>query len=414
MRRKTTRVWGACWNQGVGTFMSGDPFSFNSFAPPGRTTDIATLGDKTKLLEDSKRLHAQLSETYIQHYLRSLGIMEKVMIHSMDRESFMQSQSIQKLGAGAEGAVYFLRGHVVKVADTEGTQALLREIAHLIHLNPLTQDRVMGDRTREDWPALLWIYILTDGGMSIGMRTFDPENSGRRGADLRRRLAVGPLMTKKHSFAVIRSIARSLEYAHNKGVIHHDLKPENIWIPADRKKPAVIFDLGQAIWKQSRFGNRWWEHKFNQANLYNGTYMYMPYRRRLAQMGAMDIALNHEPSVKRLHALRNYTPSFHADVFAFARILMDFVQSDKVSWDTKDRKGIRRLYRNLMGLEQKKKQPVPKDSTGVVITKKLQSLFRKRFENESAKEISPSPEFVSMTTVVPAIERTLKALEQEG
>src|SRR5260221_39445 len=79
-------------------------------------------------VEDPSRLTAQ----DIQHHLHALGITEKVLIHEQQYEEFLHEKGIVELGSGAEGAVYFLRGHVVKVVNKENTPSALREIAHML------------------------------------------------------------------------------------------------------------------------------------------------------------------------------------------------------------------------------------------------------------------------------------------
>src|SRR5436190_23187600 len=101
----------------------------------------------------------QLTPALIQSYLRSRGIQEEILIHSQDYQDFLREKGVTELGRGGEGTVYFLRGHVVKLAGTDFAPALLREIVHMLHLNPMAGDSTnaaMGDRQRIDLPGLLW------------------------------------------------------------------------------------------------------------------------------------------------------------------------------------------------------------------------------------------------------------------
>src|SRR5437763_1050700 len=78
---------------------------------------------------------AQLTPGLIQSYLRARGISENVLVHQQDYKDFLREKGVRELGRGGEGAVYFLRGHVVKLVGRDFTPALLREITHMLHLN---------------------------------------------------------------------------------------------------------------------------------------------------------------------------------------------------------------------------------------------------------------------------------------
>jgi len=62
------------------------------------------------------------------------------------------------------------------------------------------------------------------------------------GKSLRSRIARGPLSVRE-TVAIMRDVARALEYAHRHGVIHRDIKPDNVLLSADS---AVVTDFGVA------------------------------------------------------------------------------------------------------------------------------------------------------------------------
>src|SRR5947208_16789409 len=104
----------------------------------------------------------QLTPGLIQSYMRARGVHENILVHTQNYHDFLKEKGVTELGRGGEGAVYFLRGHVVKIVGVDFTPSLLREIVHMLHLNPSSGESAIGDRGRQDLPALLWVYTLSN------------------------------------------------------------------------------------------------------------------------------------------------------------------------------------------------------------------------------------------------------------
>lgn len=64
------------------------------------------------------------------------------------------------------------------------------------------------------------------------------------GKSLRGRLKESGKLPVKEAVAIVEQIAQSLAYAHSKGVVHRDVKPENILIDEDGKAMLTDFGLG--------------------------------------------------------------------------------------------------------------------------------------------------------------------------
>ncbi|HYF52412.1 MAG TPA: serine/threonine-protein kinase, partial [Planctomycetota bacterium] len=341
-------------------------------------------------------------------HLRHMAITEEVFIHEQDVRQFLEEKGITELGRGGEGAVYFLRGHVVKVVNSDCAPAALREICHMLHLNRNLRGGTMGERARQDWPALLWVYVLSDGSLSIGMKPFDINESHPPGCTLYERLTFGPMMERIHLLSSIRAIANSLLYCERQGIIHHDLKPANIYIPGNPHQAPVVFDLGQALWRQSAWGRMWLRHEHNLHYWYNGTYRYMHRSRRLAHLGAVNAALRQAATDKQKHALASYVPTFYDDVFAFARILRDTVSSKKTYLHPKDKLALRDFYHKIMGLQRRRGVASGREESGLF--KRLTSMFQHPPQVQPATTILPEQRWGSMEHVLPELDKTLATI----
>lgn len=358
----------------------------------------------------------QLTPDFIRHYLRQLGITENVLIHAQDLNQFLEEKGLTELGRGGEGTVYFTRGHVVKVINPACAHGSLREIAHMLHLNRIADAKgTMGDRVRLDWPTLLWVYVLSDGSLSIGMRPFDTHETETPGTTLFERLFFGPMMGRRHVFSILRGIGQSLVYAHKCGIVHHDLKPSNIYIPADDRQAPVVFDLGQALWQQTTWGRGWLRTPHNSYYWYNGTYRYMHHQRRLAHLAALAKSQHQQPTAVQAEAFAAYQPSYYDDVIAFARILRDVVKSNQAQLTPKDREAITQLYQRLMGLKskrtakEKEKSSVVAQDSGLI---RRISLAFMRNPQPHPPHADSGPRWHTMEPVQPELESVLDGLSK--
>ena len=145
---------------------------------------------------------------------------------------------VEKLGAGGMGEVYSAedtnlhRQVAIKVLpdefahDAERLARFQREAQVLASLNH---------------PNIATLHGLeeSDGKRFIVMELVE-------GQTLAHRLLKGPLPVDE-ALDVCRQIAEGLEAAHEKGVIHRDLKPGNVMITADDKVKILDFGLAKAL-----------------------------------------------------------------------------------------------------------------------------------------------------------------------
>ena len=332
---------------------------------------IDTISHATIKLES---LDPHLTPDLIRRYLRSVGITEQLFIHEQDHERFYKEQGIRELGRGGEGAVYFLRGHVVKVIQKENAASSLREIAHMLYLNRgVDSSGALGDRVRHDWPSLLWVYCLSDGSVAVGMKPFDGD--GRvPGATLYERLNFGPILGRTQVLRAVRCLCQTMVHAHKEGIIHHDLKPSNIYVPADPTQNICVFDLGQALWKNGAWGREWRRHSHNYLYWYNGTYRYMHRQRRYAHLAAVATTCRLAATQPQADAYRLFMPTFYDDVFSFARIIKDVLRSNYTELSNNDGLMLSSFYQDLMGL----KNQTPLKNQESTVLRRLQSAFKDR------------------------------------
>src|SRR5262249_35574508 len=66
------------------------------------------------------------------------------------------------------------------------------------------------------------------------------------GPTLADRIARGPLPVDE-ALGIARQMAEALEYAHEKGVVHRDLKPDNVKLTADGSVKILDFGLAKAL-----------------------------------------------------------------------------------------------------------------------------------------------------------------------
>ena len=333
----------------------------------------------------------QLTPGLIQGFMRARGVHEDILVHTQDYREFLREKGVTELGRGGEGAVYFLRGHVVKLTGADFTPALLREIVHMLHLNPISgqgDGAAMGERQRMDLPGLLWVYTLSNGGLSVGMKPFDASEHGPRGSTLYDRLFGGPPMERDHILRALLAIAKTLVYTQKKGVVHHDLKPANIYIPGDPQQDPVVFDLGQALWKQNVWGANWLTHGHNLHYWYNGTYQYMHRGRRAAHLCALKIAGGETPTEFERAAFSRFVPSLYDDVFAFAYIVRDAVRSKYTRMLEIDKRLLTDYYKALMGLYRT--HTVVQTQKKQTILGRVQTLFGKDAAPQKAAVKPPS------------------------
>ncbi|MCB0158896.1 MAG: protein kinase [Caldilineaceae bacterium] len=88
--------------------------------------------------------------------------------------------------------------------------------------------------------------------------------------------------TPEEALAVIKSVCAALDFAHEKGVIHRDIKPQNILVRTQDQR-VMVTDFGLARATESSF-----QASLSSSNVVVGTFRYMPpeqANRKLGEIG---------------------------------------------------------------------------------------------------------------------------------
>jgi serine/threonine protein kinase len=142
---------------------------------------------------------------------------------------------IEELGRGGMGVVYRARQRTL---NREVAVKLILQGSQASDADRARFQAEVAAAARLEHPNIVPIYEVgeVDGWQFFGMKLIDGET-------LASRIAKGPV---PEQFAVdwVLSIARAIDYAHQRGVIHRDLKPANVLI--DREGAPHVTDFGLA------------------------------------------------------------------------------------------------------------------------------------------------------------------------
>ncbi|MDX1887378.1 serine/threonine-protein kinase [Mycolicibacterium sp. 120270] len=161
------------------------------------------------------------------------------------------------LGRGGMGEVY-------EAEDTEKDRIVaLKLLPEAVSHDPVFRKRLQREahsagRLLEPHVVPIHDYGEIDGVMFVDMRMID-------GTDLRKILKNYGPMTPARAVAIVRQIASALDAAHESGIMHRDVKPENILITRDDFAYLVDFGIANAAT----------DEKLTELGTAVGTYAYM-------------------------------------------------------------------------------------------------------------------------------------------
>lgn len=148
---------------------------------------------------------------------------------------FPQLEILELLGQGGMGAVYKAR-----------QPGLDRLVALKVLPREVGDDPAFAERFTREARALAklihpHIVAVHDFGQVAGLCYFVMEYVD--GVNLREMLAAGHLQPRE-ALAIVPQICEALQFAHDEGIVHRDVKPENVLV--DRKGRVKMADFGLA------------------------------------------------------------------------------------------------------------------------------------------------------------------------
>ena len=148
---------------------------------------------------------------------------------------------IRKLGQGGFGAVYLANDKKMAI------QKALKVIPDVI----VSDMEAMGDLRHEaqtmvtlNHPNIVRVYDLHDTGQVkyIDMEYVDGKSLAQLKLD-----RPGKKMPEKEAVSYAIQVAKALAYAHSKGVLHKDVKPQNIMVGADGIAKVMDFGIAETV-----------------------------------------------------------------------------------------------------------------------------------------------------------------------
>src|SRR5262249_35751825 len=136
------------------------------------------------------------------------------------------------IGAGGMGVVF------EAVHPKIGKRAAVKILKKELCTDPGTLERFVDEArvvNQIGHPNIVDVFAF--GEMPDGRQYFVMELLA--GVSLRTRLSRGPFMLDE-IIATARPLARALEAAHGKGVVHRDLKPDNIFLVTDAEQKTTV------------------------------------------------------------------------------------------------------------------------------------------------------------------------------
>ncbi len=158
----------------------------------------------------------------------------------LPRERFGEFRLLRRIGAGGMGVVYEAE------QESLGRPAAVKVLRSDLHLSPEARERFRREAKAVARLRHPHIVSVLSAGEEEGTRWIALDLVAGRGLDavIREEAARGGAVAAARATRTAARIARALEYAHGRGVVHRDVKPANILVgPGDE---PFLLDFGVA------------------------------------------------------------------------------------------------------------------------------------------------------------------------
>src|SRR5260221_14626463 len=141
----------------------------------------------------------------------------------------------RELGGGGMSRVFV--AHETALGRTVALKVLSPELAAGISIERFNREIQMAARLQHPHVVPVHSAGAVDGLPYYTMPFVEGES-------LRARLAKGGALPLREGTTILRDVARALEYAHSQGVVHRDIKPDNV-LMAGRPAPGGGFGVAK-------------------------------------------------------------------------------------------------------------------------------------------------------------------------
>lgn len=177
--------------------------------------------------------------------------------NSREGTQFGPYRLVRLIGKGGMGEVY--EAHDTVKDRVVALKLLPESVSHdPVFRKRLQREAHSAGRLQEPHVVPIHDYGEVDGTLFVDMRMIE-------GSDLRKLLRNFGPMTPARAVAIVRQIASALDAAHESGIMHRDVKPENILVTHDDFVYLVDFGIANAAS----------DEKLTEMGTAVGTYAYM-------------------------------------------------------------------------------------------------------------------------------------------
>jgi serine/threonine protein kinase/tetratricopeptide (TPR) repeat protein len=209
-------------------------------APPDRRTSVLTevsggdaqLRDEIeRLVDECERAVPMLDRPAAEGFSHLLVAVPDAAIPEILGGRYRIEREV---GRGGMARVYLARD--LKHSRSVAVKVIRPDLARSLGRDRFLREIEIAARLRH--PNIVPVYDSGDAGGALYFVMPYEE-----GPSLRERLRVGPEMSSGECVSVLRDVGRALAYAHEHGVVHRDVKPDNVMLSGGA---AVVTDFGIA------------------------------------------------------------------------------------------------------------------------------------------------------------------------